>query len=141
MTDGLLDGARVLDLSDEPLAHGARLLADLGADVVRVEHARGDALRRRPPFLDDAEGDIERGYAHLLYNGGKRSLAVDTEDAAVWAALTPLIEHVDIVIAPLRPNPALAAWLANRDAWPREIPVVDCVFRRNDPKRAKMTSR
>ena len=94
MTDGLLNGVRVLDLSDEPLAHGARLLADLGADVVRVEHARGDALRRRPPFLDDAEGDVERGYAHLLYNGGKRSLAVDTEDPAIWAALTPLIEHV-----------------------------------------------
>ena len=130
MTDGLLDGVRVLDLTDEPLAHGARLLADLGADVIRVEHARGDALRRRPPFLDDAEGDVEHGYAHLLYNGGKRSLAVDTEDPAVWAALTPLIEHVDIAIAPLRPSPALAGWLGKRDAWPREIPLITCVFRR-----------
>ena len=103
MSDGLLNGVRVLDLSDEPMAHGGRLLADLGADVIRIEHAAGDALRRRPPFVDDAAGDVERGYAHLLYNGGKRSLAVDTEDPAVWAALTPLIEHVDIAIAPLRP--------------------------------------
>ena len=38
MTDGLLNGVRVLDLSDEPMAHGGRLLADLGADVIRVEH-------------------------------------------------------------------------------------------------------
>ena len=130
MSEGLLEDARVLDLSDEPLAHGARLLAEIGADVIRVEQVGGDALRRRPPFVDGAAGGIERGYAHLLYNQGKRSLAVDMEDPAVWAALTPLIAHCDIVIAPLRPTAALADWLADRGAWPRRIPLIDCVFRR-----------
>lgn len=133
MAEGLLAGTRVLDLTDEPLAQGARLLADLGADVIRVEHTAGDALRRRAPFVDDAEGDLEAGWAHLLYNAGKRSLAVDTEDAAVWAALTPLVAHCDVALAPLAPNAALAEWLADREAWPRRIPVIECVFRRGAP--------
>lgn len=130
MTEGMLDGTRILDLSDEPLAQAGRLLAELGADVIRVEHAAGDALRRRPPFVDDAEGDLERGWAHLLYNAGKRSLAVDTEDASVWAALTPLAGQCDAVIAPLAANDALVDWLAEREAWPQRIPLVETVFRR-----------
>lgn len=130
MAEGMLDGTRILDLSDEPLAQAGRLLAELGADVIRVEQASGDALRRRPPFVDDAEGDLERGWAHLLYNAGKRSLAVDTEDASVWAALTPLVEQCDAVVAPLAANAALAGWLAGRGAWPRRIPLVETVFRR-----------
>ena len=130
MAEGMLDGTRILDLSDEPLAQAGRLLAELGADVIRVEDAAGDALRRRPPFVDAAEGDLERGWAHLLYNAGKRSLAVDTEDAPVWAALTPLVEQCDAVIAPLAANAALAGWLAEREAWPRRIPLVETVFRR-----------
>ena len=130
MSEGLLAGTRILDLTDEPLAQAGRLLADLGADVIRVESAAGDGLRRRAPFVDDAEGDLEAGWAHLLYNAGKRSLAVDTEDAAVWAALTPLVAHCDALLAPLAPGAALAAWLADRGAWPRRIPLVECVFRR-----------
>ena len=132
---------RVLDLSDEPLAHGARLLADLGADVVRVEHARGDALRRRPPFLDDADGDVERGYAHLLYNGGKRSLAVDTEDPAVWAALTPLLAHVRH-----RARSAAVRTPRWRRGWPIATPgrarfLWSTVCFGEPARRAKMTSR
>ena len=130
MAEGLLEGTRVLDLTDEPLAQGARLLADLGADVIRVEAASGDALRRRPPFVEDAAGELERGYAHLLYNGGKRSLAVDTDDGAVWAALTPLVAHCDVVLAPLSAGAALGEWLAGRERWSRRVPLVECVFRR-----------
>ena len=63
---GLLAGIRVLDLGDEATILGARLLAELGADVVRVEDRRGDALRCRRPFLDGeigAEPDFERSLA------------------------------------------------------------------------------
>jgi len=44
-----LDGVRVLDLGGELSAYGTKILADLGADVVKVEPAGGDRQRRRPP--------------------------------------------------------------------------------------------
>ena len=45
-----LDGIRVLDLSGPVGAYGGRLLADIGADVVKVELPDGDELRRQGPF-------------------------------------------------------------------------------------------
>src|SRR5690606_4039794 len=45
LTPGALKGVRVLDLSDESCVYGAKVLADLGADVVRVEPAGGDPMR------------------------------------------------------------------------------------------------
>lgn len=131
----LLDDVRVIDLADEPLAFGARLLADFGADVIRIEHMAVDALRRRGPHLDSDPPSLkwERGLAHLLYNAGKRSVAVDMRDPALWTALEPVLEHADVLIAPCEPNPALAEWLekGRRGEWAHPISVVDCVFRRD----------
>ena len=45
-----LSGLRVIDLTDERGIYGAKLLADLGADVVRPEPPEGDPLRQRGPF-------------------------------------------------------------------------------------------
>ena len=49
-----LDGIRVLDLSGPVGAYGGRLLADIGADVVKVELPEGDELRRQGPFAGRA---------------------------------------------------------------------------------------
>ena len=51
-----LDGVRVLDLGGELSAYGTKILADLGADVVKVEPAGGDRQRHRPPFADGVTG-------------------------------------------------------------------------------------
>jgi len=72
----MLRGVKVLDLS-RVLAgpYCTQLLADLGADVVKVESPRGDDTRAwGPPWLGD-----ESGY-YVSVNGGKRSLAVDLKD-------------------------------------------------------------
>ena len=138
LSTGLLDGVRVLDLSDEATALAGRLLGDLGATVVRVEDRRGDALRMREPAIDvdDANGAarVERGWAHLLYNQAKLSLAVDFDDPSVWQAVEAMLPRFDVLIAPLTATGALAAWLSRGAAgeWAHEIPVVDCVFRRSD---------
>ncbi|HVC30350.1 MAG TPA: CoA transferase [Steroidobacteraceae bacterium] len=95
-----LAGVRVLDLSDEAVALAARLLADLGAEVIRAESASGDYLRRRGPFLG-GRSDLERGLAHLLYNAGKQSLALALELPESWELLDRLLDHIDAVIAPL----------------------------------------
>ena len=46
-----LEGVRVIDLTDERGIYGAKLLADLGADVVRPEPITGDPLRARGPHI------------------------------------------------------------------------------------------
>ena len=48
-TAGPLAGVRIMDLTDETAIYGAKLLADLGADVVRPEPPDGDPLRHRGP--------------------------------------------------------------------------------------------
>lgn len=84
-----LAGLRVLELgSDVSLAFAARLLADLGAEVVRPEPAAGDALRQAPPLLDGGGSAL---FAYL--NHGKRCLALD--DARSIAALA---READLVL-------------------------------------------
>jgi len=47
---GMLAGVRIIDLTDSTAAYATKLLADLGADVIRVEPPQGDPTRRRGPF-------------------------------------------------------------------------------------------
>src|SRR5688500_17327073 len=128
---------KVLDLADEPAALAARLLADLGADVVRVEHPGGDWLRERGPFVGDEPGP-ERGLAHFLYNAGKRSVALDLETVEGQARLGQLMANASVVIAPLEASHSLRDILA-RDtfhaAYPR-VGLVQPVFRRDSNDRA-----
>ena len=129
----MLNDTRILDLTDEPLAFGARLLADLGAEVIRVEDARADHLRMREPAMDGDAPRHERGWAHLLYNGGKRSVAVDMSTIRPpGAGLRRCCRTFDAVLAPLESSGELAAWLdrGRNSGWSSEIPIVDAVFRR-----------
>ena len=129
----MLDDVHILDLTDEPLAFGARLLADLGADVIRVESERGDSLRSREPALDGDSPRVECGWAHLLYNAGKRSIAIDVDDPAAWSQIERLLPTIDVVLAPLEPSPVTADWLerGRRGEWSTAVPIVDAVFRRD----------
>ena len=82
---GPYDGLRVVEMSEGvggPMA--AMLLADLGADVVKVEPPRGDRLRGTPAF-------------HVL-NRSKRGVALDLTDAADRTRLEPLLRRADVVI-------------------------------------------
>ena len=133
-----LSGVTVLDLSDEATAQGARMLAELGAAVVRVEHRAGDDLRTRPPFLAGPGGGeqegVERALAHLLFNAGKRSLALDLDRAAAWGVVARLLPAVDVVIGPLSVRPAGRAFFAAlRDAAGGGPGFVETVFRRGAP--------
>ena len=95
-----LAGSVVIDLSDECLSLGARWLSDFGADVIRVESASGDALRVSGPHLDD-RGNVESGLRHLLYNAGKRSLALNFDAPGAWDLIDRLLAEADVVLAPL----------------------------------------
>src|SRR5688500_16231612 len=88
----LLDGVRVLDFAGEPAAMAGRILADLGADVVKVEPPDGDPLRRIGPFeAGDTRG---RSLRFAAWNAGKRSLACTSGDPR----LAQLFAGADIVL-------------------------------------------
>jgi len=130
-----LDGAIVLDLSDEPLIVAGRYLADLGARVVRIESANGDRIRRVGPWLDGTPGN-ERALRHLLYNQGKESLALDLQAPKSWELIEQLASQVDVVIAPMEKSVLASQFFArlHESAHDGGGPsVVDIVFRRGDP--------
>jgi crotonobetainyl-CoA:carnitine CoA-transferase CaiB-like acyl-CoA transferase len=86
-----LDGVRVLDLGGELSAYGTKILADLGADVVKVEPAGGDRQRRRPPFAAEESG-LESSLTFAYYNANKRGVQLDWTAPASQAAPAPASE-------------------------------------------------
>ena len=95
---GALAGVVVVDAS-EGVAGGyaSRLLADLGAEVVKVEPPSGDRLRALGPFPGDRP-DLEAGGLHLALNAGKRSLVLDLESREGQERLRALAARADILL-------------------------------------------
>src|SRR5215204_943165 len=96
-----LEGVKVLELA-RILAGPwiGQLLADLGADVVKVERAgAGDDTRGwGPPFLEGTEGEnLSAAYFHST-NRGKRSVEADFETGDGRALVRKLARHADVVI-------------------------------------------
>jgi len=101
-TPGALDGIRVADFSRVlagPLA--TMLLADLGADVIKVERpGTGDDTRGwGPPWAEDGESSY-----YLSANRNKRSIALDLRDPADLATARALALGADVVIENFRPG-------------------------------------
>ena len=98
-----LTGIRVLDLADEPAVFAARILADLGADVIRVEHPTGGRVRSLAPFLNDEPG-VERSFYHLYHNANKRSVVVDVSSETGRDTLKLLAARSDVLIETEQPG-------------------------------------
>ncbi len=93
---GPLVGVRVLDLGQAmPSAVASMLWADYGAEVIRVEHPSGSALRRSA--------------GHSLWNRGKRSFVADLDESGQRAFVQSLAASADVVLEDHRPGKA-AAW-------------------------------
>jgi crotonobetainyl-CoA:carnitine CoA-transferase CaiB-like acyl-CoA transferase len=100
---GPLAHLRVVDLTDLRGAFAGRLLADLGADVVKVEPPRGDPGRLTPPFAGGIEAP-DRSLPFLYRNANKRGLVLDLHDADGWHRFGALCEQADILIENLGPE-------------------------------------
>jgi CoA:oxalate CoA-transferase len=100
MPDLPLAGVRVLDLT-RVLAgpYCTMLLADLGADVVKIERPEGDDARTFGPFLPSGESAYFAGI-----NRGKRSIVLNLKDAADKATFLQLVEKADVVVENFRPG-------------------------------------
>jgi succinyl-CoA:mesaconate CoA transferase len=73
------------------------LLADMGADVVKIERPGGDLIRSNPPFFEDAEAEAYGGYFQSV-NRGKRSLELDLGEETDREEFLSLVERADVVV-------------------------------------------
>jgi len=99
---GALSDLRVIDLT-QMLAgpYCTMLLADMGADVVKVERPGGDLIRENPPYVDDPETEPFGGYFQSV-NRGKRSIELDLTDAGDREDFLTLVDDADVVIESYR---------------------------------------
>jgi alpha-methylacyl-CoA racemase len=100
-----LEGLRVLDLSRLlPGGFCSLLLADFGADVIKVEDTGiGDYVRWAPPFYEGAN-ESARGALFLALNRGKRSIRVDLKTDAGRDVLLRLVKDADVLLESFRPG-------------------------------------
>ena len=79
------------------------MLAELGADVIKIEDAtHGDPTRHLPPSLDG------QGIYHLLLNRGKKSVAVELRNPETLKLCNSLIDSADVIVESFRPSTAKA---------------------------------
>ncbi len=94
---------RVLDLSSGHAAICARLLADLGADVVKIEPPGGDPSRMDRPFHEGIDGP-ERSLDWWAFNSNKRSVTLDIENDEGRELLLRLIDGADFLVETFPPG-------------------------------------
>ena len=96
---GALDGVRVIDFTTTIAGpHCGRLLADLGAEVIKIEAPEGDMMRTRPPL----RGGASTSFGQL--NAGKKSVVLDLKPPAGAEAARRLVATADVVVENFRPG-------------------------------------
>ena len=96
-----LTGVRVLDLSRLlPGGQCTLMLADMGADVIKIEEPlRGDYIRLASPFDEHGVSPL-----HLCYNRNKRSLALDLKNESGISTFLRLVKDTDVLVDSFRPG-------------------------------------
>src|SRR5207244_13033647 len=95
--DSYLSDIRVIELADEQAEYCGRLLAGLGADVIKIEPPGGSPTRRIGPFYED-KPDPERSLYFWQYNLGKRSVTLNLEQAEDRERFQELAGSADVLL-------------------------------------------
>lgn len=105
MLEDFLDGVRVLDLSQFlPGPFATQMLADMGAQVIKVEPPAGDPLRRMNPVTGQPGPEGGRGPYYDVVNAGKTVVAIDLKSKAGKRAFESLIRAADVLLESYRPG-------------------------------------
>ena len=96
---GALERIRVLDFTTTIAGpHCTRLLADLGAEVIKIEAPEGDMMRTRPPLRNGASTSFGQ------LNAGKKSIVLDLKTPPAVEAVRRLVAAADVVVENFRPG-------------------------------------
>jgi crotonobetainyl-CoA:carnitine CoA-transferase CaiB-like acyl-CoA transferase len=119
-----LAGIRILDLTRLlPGAFATLMLAELGAEVIKIEDpAGGDPMRHLPPLLNG------RGIYDLLLGRGKKSVALDLRQPAAAAVLDRLLARSDVIVESFRPGTARRLGVSGPDVRTRHPRIVHCAI-------------
>ncbi len=99
----LLGPYRVLDLADDRGLLCGKILADMGADVIKIEPPGGDPARRIGPFYGD-DPDPEKSLYWFAYNTNKRSITLNLEDNEGQQIFKDLVKTADFVTESFDPG-------------------------------------
>ncbi len=120
---GPLAGIRVLDLSAYIAGpYGCTLLADQGAEVIKIESPEGDNLRRYPSTLE------KESRAFLGVNRGKAGVVLDLKQEQGRATLLRLVESADVLVHNFRPNVPARLGIAYEQLRPVNRRLVYCAL-------------
>ena len=100
---GLLNSCRVLDLTDEKGFLCGKMLADLGADVIKIEKPGGDKARNLGPFYHNVP-DPEKSLYWFAYNLNKRGITLNIEAREGQQILTKLVQTADFILESFTPG-------------------------------------
>ena len=104
MSSGALAGVKVIDLTHHIAGpYATKLLADFGADVLKIERPGGDPARRLSPFHQD-EPHQEKGLPFLYLNTNKRSLTLNLKSEQGRAILLELLADADALVENFAPS-------------------------------------
>jgi crotonobetainyl-CoA:carnitine CoA-transferase CaiB-like acyl-CoA transferase len=119
-----LDGVRILDLTRLlPGGYASQLLADLGADVLKIEEpGMGDYARGMPPFV----GTVGQGF--LAVNRNKRSAAINLKHPGGREALLRLVDGADVLLESFRPGVMDRLGLAHAELRERNPRLIVCAI-------------
>jgi len=96
-----LSHLRVVELGDIPASYATRWLADLGADVIKIEPPGGDPNRLLPPFAGNIE-HAERSLTFIHANTNKRSIVLDLERETDREIFTKLLASANLFVEATR---------------------------------------
>ncbi len=105
MLEAALDDLKVIDLTHYIAGpYATKLLADYGADVIKVERpGTGDGARRLGPFPGD-DTDIEKSALFLHLNANKRSMTLDLKHPRGIEVLKEMVRQADVLVESFRPK-------------------------------------
>ena len=99
----MLGPFRILDLTDDKGFYCGKVIADLGADVIKIEKPGGDPTRNIGPFYKDIP-DPEKSLCWWAYNTSKRGITLDIETADGQEIFKRLVKTADVVVESFSPG-------------------------------------
>jgi benzylsuccinate CoA-transferase BbsE subunit len=100
---GILEGIQILDLADEEASFCSKLLADLGARVIKIEKPGGDPCRKAGPFLENPLNPA-RGLSFLHNNTNKLGITLNLEHEDGKEIFLKLLQKTDVLVETFPPG-------------------------------------